>query len=69
MHANTNTFSGKWLIIYMTDDKMQNEFINITSPEMKTPTQSILLHSNLLYAQPEIRHESIEAICRSATRL
>ena len=50
-------------------DKMQNEFINIASHEMKTPTQSILLHSNLLYAQREIRQESIEAICRSATRL
>jgi signal transduction histidine kinase len=50
-------------------DKMQNEFINIASHEMKTPTQSILLHSNLLFAQPEIREESIEAIRRSATRL
>ena len=50
-------------------DRMQNEFINIASHEMKTPTQSILLHSNLLFAQPEIREESIEAIRRSATRL
>jgi signal transduction histidine kinase len=50
-------------------DKMQNEFINIASHEMKTPTQSILLHSSLLFAQPEIREESIEAIRRSATRL
>jgi signal transduction histidine kinase len=50
-------------------DKMQNEFINIASHEMKTPTQSILLHSSLLDAQPEIREESIEAIRRSATRL
>src|SRR5919199_1074263 len=50
-------------------DKMQNEFINIASHEMKTPTQSILLHSSLLVAQPELREESIEAIRRSATRL
>ncbi len=50
-------------------DKMQNEFINIASHEMKTPTQSILLHSSLLFAQPELREESIEAIRRSATRL
>jgi signal transduction histidine kinase len=52
-----------------THDKMQNEFINIASHEMKTPTQSILLHSSLLFAQPEVREESIEAIRRSATRL
>ena len=50
-------------------DKMQNEFINIASHEMKTPTQSILLHSSLLFAQPEIREESLEAIRRSASRL
>jgi signal transduction histidine kinase len=50
-------------------DKMQKEFINIASHEMKTPTQSILLHSSLLYAQPEIREEAIETIRRSATRL
>jgi len=50
-------------------DKMQNEFINIASHEMKTPTQSILLHSSLLFARPEIREESIEAIRRSANRL
>ncbi len=52
-----------------THDKMQNEFINIASHEIKTPTQSILLHSSLLFAQPEIREESINAIHRSATRL
>jgi signal transduction histidine kinase len=50
-------------------DKMQNEFINIASHEMKTPTQSILLHSSLLFDQPELREESIEAIRRSAIRL
>ena len=52
-----------------THDKMQNEFIDIASHEMKTPTQSILLHSNLLYAQPEIREDSLRAINRNATRL
>jgi signal transduction histidine kinase len=30
------------------NDKLHNEFINIASHEMKTPTQSILLHSSLL---------------------
>jgi len=34
-------------------DKMQNEFINIASHEIKTPTQSILSYSELLQRHPE----------------
>jgi signal transduction histidine kinase len=75
--VNSRTFELKKANNYLmaineqlkTHDKMQNEFINIASHEMKTPTQSILLHSSLLDAQPEIREESIEVIRRSATRL
>jgi signal transduction histidine kinase len=50
-------------------DKMQKEFLNIASHEMKTPTQSILLHSNLLTTHPESTYKSIDAIVRNATRL
>lgn len=50
-------------------DQMQKEFLNIASHEMKTPTQTILLHSNLLSINPNLGHESIEAIIRNATRL
>lgn len=50
-------------------DLMQKEFLNIASHEMKTPTQTILLHSNLLSINPDLGHESIEAIIRNATRL
>lgn len=34
-------------------DKMQKEFINIASHEMKTPTQAILGYSNLIEQNPE----------------
>jgi signal transduction histidine kinase len=50
-------------------DLMQKEFLNIASHEMKTPTQTILLHSNLLSINPKLEQESIEAIIRNATRL
>ena len=50
-------------------DQMQKEFLNIASHEMKTPTQTILLNSNLLSINPNLGHESIEAIIRNATRL
>jgi len=50
-------------------DLMQKEFLNIASHEMKTPTQTILLHSNLLSINPKLGQESIEAIIRNATRL
>jgi signal transduction histidine kinase len=50
-------------------DKMQKEFINIASHEMKTPTQSILSYSELMQRHPERREEMVQAISRNATRL
>jgi signal transduction histidine kinase len=50
-------------------DLMQKEFLNIASHEMKTPTQTILLHSNLLSTDPTSGRESIDAITRNAIRL
>jgi len=50
-------------------DKMQKEFINIASHELKTPTQAILGFSQLLQTHPERRDEMINAIERNAVRL
>jgi signal transduction histidine kinase len=50
-------------------DKMQREFINIASHEMKTPTQAILGTSGLLQYYPERKDELIEIIQRNAKRL
>ncbi|HET9773828.1 MAG TPA: HAMP domain-containing sensor histidine kinase, partial [Nitrososphaeraceae archaeon] len=50
-------------------DKMQNEFINVASHEIKTPIQSILSYSQLLSIHPEKQKEFIEGIQRNATRL
>jgi signal transduction histidine kinase len=50
-------------------DKMQNEFINIASHEMKTPTQAILGYSKLIERHPEKSKEMLQAISRNATRL
>jgi signal transduction histidine kinase len=50
-------------------DKMQKEFINIASHEMKTPTQAILGMSGLLPYYPERKEELIEIIQRNAKRL
>jgi len=52
-----------------THDKMQKEFINIASHEMKTPTQAILGYSALIQKHPEKRDEMINAISRNAARL
>jgi signal transduction histidine kinase len=50
--------------------KIQEEFINIASHEIKTPVQSILTYSELLYSNHnEIHPEYIEAIYRNALRL
>ena len=49
-------------------DKMQNEFINIASHEMKTPTQSILGYAELLEDSCK-KSEEVEAIKRNAERL
>jgi two-component system, OmpR family, sensor histidine kinase VicK len=50
-------------------DKMQKEFINIASHEIKTPTQAILGMSGLLQYYPEKKDELIEVIRRNAKRL
>ena len=50
-------------------DKMQREFINIASHEMKTPTQAILGYSDLVQKHPEKREEMLNAISRNAIRL
>ncbi len=50
-------------------DKMQKEFINIASHEIKTPTQAILGFSNLLQNHPEKNDEMVKGISRNADRL
>jgi signal transduction histidine kinase len=49
-------------------DRLQNEFINIASHEMKTPTQSILGYAELLEDSYK-KNEDVEAIKRNAVRL
>ncbi len=48
---------------------MQEEFINISSHELRTPTKAILAYSNLLGEHPEKREEMIQAMKRNALRL
>jgi signal transduction histidine kinase len=50
-------------------DKMQREFINIASHEIKTPVQSILSFSQLLSIYPERQADFIESLQRNANRL
>jgi two-component system, OmpR family, sensor histidine kinase VicK len=50
-------------------DKMQKEFINIASHELRTPTQAILSYSELLQKHPERKDEMMQAMSRNATRL
>jgi signal transduction histidine kinase len=50
-------------------DKMQKEFINIASHELRTPTQAILSYSELLQKHPERKEEMIQAMYRNAERL
>src|SRR5918911_1257788 len=52
-----------------THDKMQKEFINVASHEMKTPTQAIIGYSALVQKHPEKRDEMLHAISRNAERL
>jgi signal transduction histidine kinase len=52
-----------------THGRMQEEFINIASHELRTPTQSVLAYSELLRRHPERRDEMIQAIYRNAERL
>jgi len=50
-------------------DKMQKEFINIASHEIKTPIQAILTFSQLLQIYPERQKEFTQAINRNSIRL
>ena len=50
-------------------DKMQKEFINIASQELKTPVQSILGYSELLLEHPENFQKLAEGVRRNALRL
>ncbi|MER5175269.1 MAG: sensor histidine kinase [Candidatus Nitrosocosmicus sp.] len=50
-------------------DKMQKEFINIASHEIKTPTQALLGYSELLQRHPEKREQISEGLFRNAKRL
>jgi signal transduction histidine kinase len=50
-------------------DKMQQEFINIASHEIRTPTQAILGFSHLLEKDSNENEEFIQAIQRNAGRL
>jgi signal transduction histidine kinase len=50
-------------------DKMQKEFINVASHEIKTPTQALLGYSEILQRHPEKREEMSQAIFRNANRL
>ena len=50
-------------------DRMQREFINIASHEIKTPTQAILGFSEIINQHPQKRDEMIEAIQRNVARL
>jgi signal transduction histidine kinase len=52
-----------------SQDKMQKEFINVASHEMKTPTQAIIGYSALVQKHPEKRDEMLHAISRNADRL
>jgi two-component system, OmpR family, sensor histidine kinase VicK len=50
-------------------DKMQKEFINIASHEMKTPTQAIIGYADLIQKHPEKRDDMMQALSRNAVRL
>ena len=49
--------------------KMQKEFINVASHELRTPTQAVLAYSQLVQKHPEKTEEMIQAIYRNAKRL
>ena len=49
--------------------KMQEEFINIASHEIKTPTQAILGYSEMSEMEPEKSKEYLQPILRNARRL
>ena len=67
-------FEGLWKQAELVDqleahDKMQREFINIASHEMKTPTQAILGTTGLLKYYPQRKDELIGIIQRNAKGL
>ena len=51
------------------NDKMQKEFINIASHEIKTPTQAIIGYTHLLEKYPEKKDEILEVLKRNGNRL
>ena len=50
-------------------DKIQKEFINVASHEIKTPTQAILGYTELLQRHPEKREQISDVLYRNAKRL
>jgi two-component system, OmpR family, sensor histidine kinase VicK len=50
-------------------ERMQREFINIASHEIRTPTQAVLGFSQLLEQHPQKRDELIQGLRRNAERL
>ncbi|MDQ3838469.1 MAG: ATP-binding protein, partial [Thermoproteota archaeon] len=70
----TSIFRSLWKQVDLyeqlkTHDKMQKEFINIASHEMKTPTQAIVGYADLIQKHPEKREDMMQAISRNAIRL
>src|SRR5215208_4647056 len=51
------------------NDKMQKEFINIASHEIKTPTQATIEYTHLLEKYPEKKDEILEGLKRNGNRL
>jgi two-component system sensor histidine kinase VicK len=67
-------FENLWIQIDLYEqlkahDKMQKEFINIASHEMKTPTQAIIGYADLIHKHPEKREDMMQSISRNAVRL
>lgn len=50
-------------------ERLQAEFINIASHEIKTPIQSIITYSELLQSEPAKNQSYVDAIQRNALRL
>ena len=50
-------------------ERLQEEFINIASHEIKTPIQAILTYSELMQSEPEKNQTNVDAIQRNALRL
>ena len=71
--AYTSIFASLWKQVALYEQlkvhgRLQNEFINIASHEMKTPTQSIIGYAELLEDSCK-KSEEVEAIKRNAERL